>query len=263
MNEGQGRWALVTGASAGIGSAFARVLAENGFSLALTARREPRLRELAGELAKRHAIGTEVVVADLADPGAPDFIADELARRGVLVDVLVNNAGYGNARPFAETPWHEHAAFLQVLVTSLVHLTHRFEPGMAARGYGRILNVASLAGLMPGTPRRTLYGASKAFVIKFSEALAAEHPNDGVHVTAVCPGFTYSEFHDVVGNRGKVSRLPSWLWMDADQVAREGYRAAMRGDPVWVNGLPNRAIATLLRMSPPALARAVLARQKV
>lgn len=263
MNEGHGRWALVTGASAGIGSAFARVLADHGFSVALTARREERLRELADEIAARYRVKTEVVVADLADPQAPPAIAAELERRGVAVDVLVNNAGYGNARFFADTPWHEHATFVQVLVTSLVHLTHLFVPGMTQRGYGRIVNVASLAGLMPGTPRRTLYGASKAFVIKFSEALAAEHQDDGVHVTAVCPGFTYSEFHDVVGNRGKVSQLPSWLWMDADQVAREGYQAVMRNKPVWVNGVPNRAIAALLRLSPQALARSILGRQSI
>lgn len=262
-SEGSGRWALITGASAGIGTAFARVFAENGFDIALTARREERLREIGAELERDHGVRTEVVAADLSDPAAPAAIASALRERGVEVSALVNNAGYGNARRFAETPWEDHAVFLQVLVTSLVHLTHLFEPGMTERGYGRILNVASLAGLMPGTPRRTLYGASKAFVIKFSEALAAEHAGDGVHVCAVCPGFTYSEFHDVVGNRDKVSRLPSFMWMDADTVAREGYRAVMAGKPVWVNGIQNQAIATLMRLSPQSLLRGVLRRQKM
>ena len=261
--EGAGRWVLVTGASAGIGSAFARVFAENGFDVALTARRRERLEELAAELEREHGVRTTVVTADLADVGAPQRIADTLTDRGVEVSALVNNAGYGNARRFAETSWAEHADFLQVLVTSLVHLTHLFEPGMTARGYGRILNVASLAGLMPGTPRRTLYGPAKAFVVRFSEALAAEHDGDGVHVCAVCPGFTFSEFHDVVGNRDKVGQLPKWLWMDAGTVAREGYAAAMAGHPVWVNGLPNRAIATVMRMGPQGLLRAILKRQSV
>ena len=263
MGEGQGRWALVTGASAGIGSAFARVLASHGFDVALTARRKDRLDELAKELERDFKVNTAVVVADLADIHAPPAIAAELARQHIVVSVLVNNAGYGNTRPFGETPWADHAAFIQVLVTSLVQLTHLFEPGMQQQGYGRVLNVASLAGLMPGTPRRALYGAAKAFVIKFSEALAAEHQGTGIHVCAVCPGFTYSEFHDVVGNRDKVSSLPAWLWMDADTVARQGYDAAMAGKPVWVNGLPNQALATLMRLSPQALVRALLARQKV
>lgn len=261
--HGQGRWALITGASAGIGTAFAQVFAENGFNVALTARREAKLREVADTLERDHGVSTSVVAADLADPGAPEAIAEAMNDRGIDVAALVNNAGYGNDRRFSDTPWHDHAAFLQVLVTSLVHLTHLFEPPMTERGYGRIINVASLAGLMPGTPRRTLYGASKAFVVKFSEALAAEHAADDVNVCALCPGFTYSEFHDVVGNRDKVSQLPKLLWMDADTVAREGYRAVMDGKPVWVNGLPNRAIATVMRLAPQPLLRGVLRRQKL
>ncbi len=261
--DGRGKWALVTGASAGIGTAFARVLAKQGFDVVLTARREERLTTLASELQRDHGVRAEVLVADLADVGAPQAIFDELEDRQIEIDVLVNNAGFGSKASFGDSPWLHHAEFIQVLVTSLVHLTHLFEPGMVRRGYGRILNVASIAGLMPGTPRRTLYGAAKAFVIKFSEALAGEHLDDGVHVTAVCPGFTYSEFHDVVGNRDKVGQLPAWLWMDADTVAEQGYAAVMRGKPVWVNGLPNQAITTLMRLTPQALLRGLLKRQNV
>ncbi len=262
MNDGTGRWALVTGASAGIGAAFARVLAEHGFGVVLSARREERLVALAAELSSAHGVPTEVLPADLAEADAPERMAQTLVDRGVAVDLLVNNAGFGNERPFTATSWEDHAVFLQVMVTSLVHLTHALLPGMVERGFGRVVNVASLAGLIPGTPRRTLYGPAKAFVVKFSEALAAEHRGDGVHVTALCPGFTYTEFHDVVGNRAQMNELPKWLWMDADTVAREGYAAVMRGDAVWVNGLQNRVIAALARLSPPALARELLARQK-
>jgi short-subunit dehydrogenase len=263
MLEGRGRWVLVTGASAGIGAAFARVFAEHGFGLVLTARREERLRAVADELGGEHGVETLVVPADLSDPAAPQTIVDAVGGRGIDLHALVNNAGYGNERRFEDTPWEDHAAFIQVLVTSLVHLTHLLLPEMQRLGYGRIINVASVAGLMPGTPRRTLYGASKSFVIKFSEALAAEQAGRGIHVCAVCPGFTYSEFHDVVGNRDKVSQLPRWLWMDAETVAREGYAAVMEGKPVWVNGLPNKALTTLMRLAPQPLLRALLERQTV
>jgi short-subunit dehydrogenase len=261
--DGKGRWALVTGASAGIGSAFAQVFAEHGFSLVLSARREDRLRELARELEDRHGVGTLVVPDDLADPLAPQRIYQACETKGVTVDALVNNAGYGARNSFSDAPWRDHAAFLQVLVTSVVHLTHLFQPGMVERGWGRILNVASIAGLLPGAPRRTLYGPAKAFVVKFSEALALEHNGDGVHVTAVCPGFTYSEFHDVVGNREQVSRLPKFLWMDADTVARQGYAAVMRGDPVYVNGAVNRAVSALSRLMPQRAARVLIRRQSL
>ena len=258
---GQGRWALVTGASAGIGAEFARVFAENGFSVVLTARREDRLATLARELEERHRVKTQVIAENLADPQAPVRLFDAVRQRGIDIDALVNNAGFGARQSFRETPWADHAAFLQVLVTAVVHLTHLFEPGMVQRRWGRIINVASVAGLLPGAPGRTLYGPAKAFLIKFSEALALEHGRDGVHVTALCPGFTYSEFHDVVGNRKQVSRLPKLLWMDAETVARQGFDAVMRGDPVYVNGLANRAITMLTRLAPQRAAHRLIRRE--
>ena len=257
----RGRWALVTGASAGIGAELARVFAEHGFSVVLTARREERLATLARELEERHRVSTLVLAEDLADPTAPVRLFEAVKQRGIDIDALVNNAGYGARLSFPETPWSEHSAFLQVLVSAVVHLTHLFLPGMLERRWGRILNIASVAGLLPGAPGRTLYGPAKAFLIKFSEALALEHPRDGVHVTALCPGFTYSEFHDVVGNRAQVSRLPKLLWMDAETVARQGFDAVMRGDPVYVNGLANRAITMLTRLAPQRAAHRLIRRQ--
>jgi hypothetical protein len=257
----EGRWALVTGASAGIGTAFARVFAEQGFNLVLTARRRERLEELALELQRDHGVSTLVLPADLADPDAPQQLFDACAEQHVHVDALVNNAGFGSTGEFGDEPWSGYAAMIQVLVTAVAHLTFLFKPPMVERGFGRIINVASIAGLLPGAPGRTLYGPAKSFVIKFSEALSLEHVGSDIHVTAVCPGFTYSEFHDVVGNRDRVSKLPRALWMDADTVARQGYAAVMRGDAVYVNGVINRAVTSATRLLPNRLSRALVRRQ--
>jgi hypothetical protein len=253
--------ALVTGASAGIGKAFAQQLARRDFDLVLTARRRDRLLELQRELGAGGGTRVEVVTADLADPRAPQAIFDELAAKGISVDVLVNNAGYGVSKRYAGSDWKEQAEFLQVLVTAVAHLTHVFLPGMLARDYGRIINVASLAGLIYGAPGNTLYGAAKAFVIKFTESLSLELDGTGVHATAVCPGFTLSEFHDVTGTRDRVSKLPSALWMDADTVARQGVEAALKGKVVYVNGGVNKLIASAMRHMPATLARGLIQRR--
>ncbi|HQZ40198.1 MAG TPA: SDR family oxidoreductase [Vicinamibacterales bacterium] len=257
-SEGAGRTALVTGASAGIGAAFAEVLAARGYGLVLTARREARLQALAADLARTHGVPVEVMVADLADPAAPSALVDEIARRGLHVDLLVNNAGYGVPGRFDRPTWAEHEAFLRVMVGAVCELSYRLVPRMAARRWGRVINVASLAGHLPAPAGHTLYAASKAFVIRFSEALHAESAAAGVFTTAVCPGFTLSEFHDVTGTRDKVSRMPGFLWMDARTVAEQGYAAVMRGEPVYINGGVNRTIAWLARAFPQGLVRRVV-----
>ncbi len=258
--EGTGRTALITGASAGIGTELARVFADNGFDVVLTARRAERLRTVAAAIEREFTVRAHVLPADLADPAAPQALFDETVRRGLSIDALVNNAGYGVPSTFRKNDWKTHAAFLQVMIHAVVHLTHLFEPDMTARRYGRILNVSSLAGLVPGSAGHTLYGAAKSFLIKFSESLALEHASDGVHVTALCPGFTYSEFHDVLGNRKLVSKLPSPMWMDAKTVAQDGYRAVMDGKVVRVPGGVNRAIAGATRLVPEGIALAVARR---
>jgi hypothetical protein len=259
--DGAGRTALVTGASAGIGVALARVFAEHGFDIVVTARREDRLRAVADEIRSRFGVQATTLAADLADPAAPDHIFEELQRRGVKVDALVNNAGYGVAGKLARSDWPTHRAFLDVMVTAVVHLTHLFEPGMTERAYGRIVNVSSLAGLIPGSAGHTLYGAAKSFLIKFSESLALEHVGDGVNVSALCPGFTYSEFHDVLGNRSLVSKLPSYMWMDAETVARQGYAAVMSGQIVCVPGAVNQAVASVTKLVPQPIALLLMRRQ--
>jgi len=258
--EGSGRTALVTGASAGIGKAFADVLAERGYGLVLTARRADRLEAAAADLRARHGVPVAVVVADLADPAAPAALVAAVDALGLHVDVLVNNAGYGVPGRYAATDWTAQRDFLQVLVTAVAELTHRLLPGMIARRFGRILNIASLAALVPAAPGHTLYAASKAFLVKFSEALAGECAAEGVHVTAVCPGFTYSEFHDVTGTRAQVSAMPGWMWSDARDVALAGYAAVMAGTPVAVTGRVNRVIAFGAKHLPAALANAAVRR---
>jgi len=247
-------YALVTGASAGIGAAFARELAARGESLVLTARRADRLDALAAELKSRHAIDVQCIPSDLADPKAPLFLHDEIARRGLAIGTLINNAGYGVTGTFLSRPWSTHAEFIQVMMTAPTELCHRFLPGMRERGQGRIVNVASLAGLIPAPAGHTLYAASKAYLIRFSQALGLENRAHGVKVCALCPGFTYSEFHDVNGAREQVKGMPSWLWMDAEPVVRDALDAVDRGEIVRVSGGVNRTIKRLFKLLPDRLA---------
>jgi hypothetical protein len=255
MREGHGKTALVTGASSGIGQAFAELLAERGYDLVLTARRRDRLDELAAALRQRHGVAAHTLAADLADPVAPARMAAELAARGLAIDVLVNNAGYGVPGSYVNVTWPDHERFMQVMVTAVCDLTHRLLPPMLERGWGRIINIASVAGMVPAPAGHTLYGASKAFLIRFSEALASENAAQGVHVTAVCPGFTYSEFHDVTGTRDRMNQVPALLWLEAPRVAREGYAAVMRGDAVVVNGRIYQLLVWLNGALPASLAR--------
>ncbi len=255
------RTALVTGASAGIGLALAREFAAHDFDLVLVARREERLQAVSHELGERFHVEARVLVADLADPAAPARIFEECRGGGRQVDALVNNAGYGLGGRFLDSTWEQHARFSQVMVTAVTELTYRFLPGMIERQYGRIINVASLAGLVPAPAGHTLYAASKAFLIKFSQSVGLEARRDNVHVTALCPGFTHTEFHDVSGTRALVDGLPAFMWMDADSVARDGYAAVMRGDLVRVPGRVNRALALFARSLPEWLVTSIVKRQ--
>lgn len=231
-------WALVTGASAGLGAEFCRQLAARGYRLVLVARREDRLQELADELRQNHDADSLVISADLAQSDACEKIAARLAQEGVEVEYLVNNAGYGLPGNFNVPDWPDHARFIQVMMTAVCELTWRLLPGMQQRGRGFIVNVASVAGLVETGPGHTLYGASKSFLIGFSKTLASENWHKGVKVTALCPGFTYSEFHDVNGTREMISRLPDYMWLQADEVIAECIEAmdAERVKPVVVPG---------------------------
>jgi short-subunit dehydrogenase len=257
------RLCLVTGASAGIGQACARIFASHGYDVALTARRGERLEQLAEEIRLRYGVETLALPADLADPAAGERLIETLAANGRVVDALVNNAGYGLRGAYAATPWEEERAFLQVLLIAVCELTHRVLPGMIERRFGRIVNVASLAGLVPGAPGRTLYGATKSFLVKFSESLHLETRGQGVHVSALCPGLTYSEFHDANQTRESLERLtPDWLWLGADEVAAAGYEAVEANRVICVPGAPNKAIAALARLAPEEWTLALMGREQ-
>ena len=252
------RTVLVTGASAGIGAALARVYADRGWNLILTARREAPLKALAAELAGR---GVDVIVLpeDLADPAAPQRLFEATAARGLTVDGLVNNAGFSRTAGFLETDPAEHAAMNRVMLTAPVELARLFAPGMVERGYGRILNVASLAGRMPATGGDTLYGPIKSFLIKASQGLHLELRDTGVHVTALCPGYTLTEFHDANGTRAEVSAAyPGWMWQGADHVARVGYDAVEANRPAVTPGVMNNLLAGLAKHLPDRLALAMV-----
>ena len=255
------RRVLITGASAGIGAACAREWASRGWDMLLVARRLEPMRELARELETAHGTSVEVMSADLADPAAPATLWADIQAAGLQIDGLINNAGYGVPGSFLSVPWSTHADFLRVLLWAPTELTHLLLPAMQARGYGRIVNVASLAGLVPGTAGHTLYGGTKSYLIRFSQSLAQEVRSKGVHVTALCPGFTYSEFHDVNGMRPAVSQMPRFLWMDAATVAREAFDAVEVGKMIHVNGRINRGLALLARLLPQRLALALMGGQ--
>lgn len=258
------RLCLITGASAGIGAEFAKQYAALGWDLVLTARRADRLQVLASEMHSRYGVTVDVIPEDLSNPGAPARLVAAIEEKGRQVDALINNAGYGLPGTFLSTEWSDQADFLQVLYLAPLELTHRVLPGMAARGFGRIVNVASLAGYAPGSAGHTLYASVKAGLIKFSESIEAEcralgHEN--VHCTALCPGFTWSEFHDVNGTREATKSMPKWMWMEAEPVVKAGIEAVNRGQPVVVPGLANKALATLTRILPEPMGRALVSGQ--
>lgn len=247
-----GRWALVTGASAGIGAEFCRQLAAKGYQLVLVARREEKLKAIADELHDSFGVSSLVIVADLSVKNASGAIVERLAQEGVDVEFLVNNAGYGLPGSFHVPSWQEHEDFIQVMLTAVCELTRRLLPGMRERGRGYIVNVASVAGLVTPTAGHTLYGASKSFLIRFSQSLAQENAESGVRVCALCPGFTYSEFHDVNGTREMVNQLPGFLWLQAKDVVADTMRAmfAEKFKPVLIPGRQYKAIVFMERYLP-------------
>lgn len=240
------RTALITGASAGLGVEFARQLAERDHDLVLVARRRERLEQLAGELRERAALRVEVIAADLAEPGAPQAIAEGVGELGLSIDYLVNNAGSAGPDLLEDRDWSEQAAFLQLMMTSMAHLCHLFAPGMRERGFGRILNVASVAGRI-ARANDLNYGPSKAYVVALSEALHLTLKHHGVNVCALCPGFTHTDFHEVADMLEMKASSPGILWYDADVVVREGLAAVEKGWCVYCSGRLYRFLDPLLQ----------------
>ena len=236
-------WALITGASSGIGWELAKLFAAGRFNLVLVARNKLRLEALAAELGGSNAIQVKVLAKDLASPTAPAEIFETL--RGTPISILVNNAGVGAYGPFAQSDLRVQNDLMQVNMTALVQLTHLFLQPMLERGSGRILNVASIAAFQPG-PMVNTYYASKAFVYSFSYALAEELKRTGVTVTTLCPGGTRTEFFA----RARMRTSRRWPMMDARKVAELGYRGLMRGKRIVIPGVTNQAASTLVKFAP-------------
>jgi short-subunit dehydrogenase len=260
LDRPQNRLALVTGASSGIGAAFAQALAQRGYDLALTARRADRLTALAGELSSRYGVEAFAIPADLSLLGAHQTVLDAVAARGRSVDILVNNAGYSIAQSFAAVPWKEQQDFLMTLVVNACGLAHGVIPGMAERGEGRIVNVASLAGFAPGVAGHSLYPGAKSLMISFSQALDAEYGPAGVKVTAVCPGFTQTEFAAANGTGAVMDAAPRRLFQTAGQVVAAALNANDHGKVLVIPGWHNAIAAALMHYLPQGLVRAILMR---
>lgn len=246
------RTALVTGASAGIGAAFARHLAKEGYDLLLVARRAERLEQLAAELRQQHGLRCEVFAADLTDTVAPAAIVEFAKSKSLNIDVLINNAGLSGSTAFAKTAWPSLAAEIQLMVTAVTELCHLVIPGMLERGWGRILNVSSIAAMSP-PGASLLYTGIKSYVLNMSQSLDMELKPQGINVTALCPGFTRSEFHDAMGTRSAADKLPAILWQESEDVVREGWDAVMMGKAICVPGTVNKLVASGIRPLPLAL----------
>ena len=239
--------ALITGPSSGIGLELARIFARENHNLVLVARSADTLRQLASELEKAYGARSLILALDLSEPGAPAYVLDQTTRAGLTVDVLVNNAGFGQSGLFAENDLEECLRQIQLNITALTHLTRLYLPEMIDRGGGKILNVASTAAFQPG-PLMAVYYATKAYVLHFSEALANELKDSGVVVTCLCPGPTATEFHKRAGATDL--NLLRYGVMDARTVAEDGYRGLMAGKPVVISGLKNWLVAQSVRFSP-------------
>ncbi|HEX3584272.1 MAG TPA: SDR family oxidoreductase [Thermoanaerobaculia bacterium] len=248
------RTALITGASSGIGLELARLFAADKWDVALVARSEGKLNELAAELQRAHGIKPRVIAADLAKPDAPAQIIEAL--KGVEIDALVNNAGFGVGGEFAKTDLDAELEMIQVNVTAVTHLTKLVLPGMIARRRGAILNVASTAAFQPG-PLMAVYYATKAYVLSFSEAIADELRNSGVTVTALCPGPTDTGFAAAAKTESTMlftMMRPS----DAKSVAQAGYAAMKSGKRIIIPGAKNKLLAQSIRVSPRRLVTAIV-----
>jgi short-subunit dehydrogenase len=255
---------LVTGASSGIGEEIARELARRGHGVTLVARREDRLDDLAGELDSDNNVRVETVASDVADESARSQMISEIERRGLTVEVLINNAGYGSAGLFHELEGEKEVGMVQVNVEAVVALCAEYAPKMVGRGRGAILNVASTAAFQP-LPRQATYSASKAFVLTFTEALHTDLSGTGVVATALCPGPVETEFEEVAG-MDMFDKLPSFAMLSAEETAEAAVDALDKGKRAVIPKLTNQATAFSGRFVPrslllPLMRRAYLAQK--
>jgi len=249
--------ALITGASSGIGLELAHLFAQDGYRLVLVARNRTALRLLGDDLQARYGITVRIAPKDLAHPASPDELYHELQESGIVLDVLVNNAGFGAAGAFTQTKWTDESEMIQVNITALTHLTKLFLPQIRARE-GKLLNVASTAAFQPG-PFMSVYYASKAYVLSFTEALAEELIGSGATVTCLCPGPVKTNFQKRAYLQGtKLAASP--LTVDVREVARSGYEGMKQGRRIVIPGWKNRMLVEGVRLAPRSLLTKVVRR---
>jgi len=252
------RLALITGASAGLGAEFARQLAAAGNDVVLVARRLDRLEALARELSAAHGIEAYAVRADLGQAETHRLVMDAVASRGRSVDILVNNAGFTIPEVFAKAEWQRESDMIMTLVYAVCSFTHAALPHMLAQGWGRIINVASIAAFAPGIAGHTLYPASKSFVVKFSQSLDCEVRGRGVHVTAFCPGLTRTEFHIASGMTELMAKAPRRFGAEPPEVVAAALAANAAGQVVLVTGLRSKVRRVALKLLPEGLTRPII-----
>jgi len=245
-----GRLALITGASAGLGAAYARAYAELGADVVLVARREERLRDLAAEIERDHKVKAHVIAQDLSAIDAHERIVEQLSRFDGKPDILVNNAGFSIPSEFVDTDWKRQQDFVMTLVMAVTSLAHAFAPHMKEQGFGRILNISSIVAFSPGGVGHTLYPAAKAYVLRFSQSLNEELRDHGVNVTAICPGSTITEFKVASGMATEAQSSPSMFVETAEKVVEDSLKASARRKAVFVSGLHNKTGVSLLRVLP-------------
>jgi len=252
------RLALITGASAGLGAAFAAAYAARGLDVALVARRADRLEALAAKLVAAHGIEALVIPADLAAWEAHEGVLRAVSEAGRGVDVLVNNAGFGIPQSFGAVPWSRQRDFLMTMAVAPCGLAHGVIPGMVERGEGSIVNIASLAAFSPGVAGNSLYPGVKGLMLTFSQSLAAEYRAKGLKVTAVCPGFTKTGFGEAAGVQAIMDEAPRFFWQSGETVAEAAITANDRGKVVVIPGWHNKLSVFLMRALPEPLVRAII-----
>ncbi len=241
--------ALITGAAGGIGLELAKLLGRDGYDLVLVDKSEALLNAVPLLQNLYPAIRVEPILTDLTRHDVAQELFDQISGKGIEVEILINNAGFGNYGPFAQTDWAVESRMLQLHVLTLTHLTKLFLPGMLQRGKGRIMNVASVAAFQP-SPFMAIYFASKAYVLHFSEAIANEVKGTGVTVTVLCPGTTKTGFQETVNAGMPEFREKSWVYTSAQAVAEYGYKAMMTGKTVAIHRFVNYLSANLSRFLP-------------
>ena len=249
--------ALITGASSGIGTSFARHAGAQGCDVVLVARRKDVLAKLAAEIEAAHGVKASVICADLCSPEAVQSVLEEASE----IDILINNAGYSIPPLYENTAWLAQRAFLEITVMTPAALVHGVLAGMLKRGFGRIINVASAAAFSSGAAGHTLYPGAKSFLVKFSQSLSAEVQARGVLVSALCPGFVQTGFHEANGTSAQMAKAPRHFWQSPEAVVSEAWTRNAKGHEIIVPGLHNKIAIAMLRHLPEAWTQSLVRAQ--